>query len=208
MAEPPFSLPAPPLKEWERADKLNIELIGYGWAEKRVMVRLHLPKDRDMDRIQLAVALMGRDIKHSKHWLCEFCGAPARETHFQNLSWHHLDPPRLIIYIHFVCDMDKAHVRAGLTTSHNMLNLAQGGAMGPMPSFDTFGQRPAGVAYPLAGSCGHCQRDETAGAGAGMMRCSGCKMTRYCGAECQKKDWKRHKVSCGMVYTVSFENWD
>lgn len=43
-------------------------------AEKRVMVRLHLPKDRDMDRIQLAVALMGRDIKHSKHWLCEFCG--------------------------------------------------------------------------------------------------------------------------------------
>lgn len=51
-------------------------------AEKRVMVRLHLPKDRDFDRIQLAVAIMGRDIKHSKHWLCEFCGTrPSRSVH-------------------------------------------------------------------------------------------------------------------------------
>ncbi|KAI0628641.1 hypothetical protein C8Q77DRAFT_360454 [Trametes polyzona] len=206
MAAQPLS---PPLKEWERADKLNIELIGYGWEEKRVMVRFHLPKDRDFDRIQLAVALIGRDIKHSKNWLCEFCGAPARETHFQNLSWHHLDPPRLIIYIHFVCDMEEQHVRAGLTASHEMLNLGNGGRMGPMPSFESFGKRPEGVTHPLAGSCACCERDETAAGGdAGLMRCSACRMTRYCGAECQRRDWKRHKVSCGMVYSITFENWD
>ncbi|KAJ7760073.1 hypothetical protein DFH07DRAFT_816803 [Mycena maculata] len=26
--------------------------------------------------------------------------------------------------------------------------------------------------------------------------CSGCKTARYCGAECQKKDWKTHKKDC------------
>ena len=27
-------------------------------------------------------------------------------------------------------------------------------------------------------------------------RCSGCKRARYCGAECQKGDWARHKAEC------------
>ncbi|KAH9848744.1 hypothetical protein C2E23DRAFT_417762 [Lenzites betulinus] len=233
-------LRSPPLKDWERADKINIECVGYGWQEKRVIVRFHLPKDRDVDRIQLATALMGRDIKHSKNWLCEFCGGlllsvlsahsllrrlgtvkiriymhtrtlgrPACESHFQNLSWHHLDPPRLVIYIHFVCAMEAPHVRQGLTQSHNTLNLMQGGAMGPMPAFETFGKRPAGTSYPLAGSCAACQRDDSAeGAGASLLRCSRCKMTRYCGVECQKSDWKRHKVACATIHSVNFENWD
>ncbi|KAJ7172843.1 hypothetical protein C8R43DRAFT_977680 [Mycena crocata] len=30
------------------------------------------------------------------------------------------------------------------------------------------------------------------------MRCSGCKGVQYCGAECQKKDWKTHKTDCGL----------
>lgn len=42
--------------------------------ERRVMVRFHLPKDRDTGRMQLALLFMGRDVKHSKNWLCEFCG--------------------------------------------------------------------------------------------------------------------------------------
>ncbi|KZV70197.1 hypothetical protein PENSPDRAFT_453921 [Peniophora sp. CONT] len=28
------------------------------------------------------------------------------------------------------------------------------------------------------------------------LRCSQCKFTTYCDAECQKKDWKAHKVVC------------
>ncbi|KAJ7141714.1 hypothetical protein C8R43DRAFT_1017061 [Mycena crocata] len=31
------------------------------------------------------------------------------------------------------------------------------------------------------------------------MRCSGCKLVRYCGAECQKKDWKPHKLDCASL---------
>jgi hypothetical protein len=26
--------------------------------------------------------------------------------------------------------------------------------------------------------------------------CEGCKVARYCGKECQKKDWKAHKKVC------------
>ena len=28
-----------------------------------------------------------------------FSGAPSRETHVQTLSWQHLDPPRLVVYV-------------------------------------------------------------------------------------------------------------
>lgn len=30
-------------------------------------------------------------------------------------------------------------------------------------------------------------------------RCSGCREARYCNAECQKADWKNHKVYCGQT---------
>ncbi|TFK96088.1 hypothetical protein BDV98DRAFT_597978 [Pterulicium gracile] len=30
----------------------------------------------------------------------------------------------------------------------------------------------------------------------GEMVCSKCKVVRYCGAKCQKKDWKKHKGVC------------
>ncbi|KAI0367430.1 hypothetical protein BV20DRAFT_1000672 [Pilatotrama ljubarskyi] len=223
-----FGIPKPPLKNWERADKLNVELVGYGWGEKRVIVRFHLPKDRDTERIQQATALMIRDVKHSKDWTCEWCGAPARESHVQNLSWNHLNPPRLVIYvrplplisasrscgtqrhipllqIHFVCDMDARHVREGVKVTHDYMNMLNFGGMGPLPPFP---KRPAGVTYPLAGSCARCERDESATNQDALKRCSKCKLTRYCGVECQKNDWPRHKVACGMVCSVNFENWD
>ena len=30
-----------------------------------------------------------------------------------------------------------------------------------------------------------------------LMKCSVCESVWYCGATCQKEDWKRHKVFCG-----------
>jgi hypothetical protein len=30
----------------------------------------------------------------------------------------------------------------------------------------------------------------------GINRCSGCRVVYYCGADCQKSDWRNHKVNC------------
>jgi hypothetical protein len=32
--------------------------------------------------------------------------------------------------------------------------------------------------------------------GAGVMKCTGCKHTRYCGEVCQLSHWKAHKADC------------
>ena len=45
-----------------------------------------------------------------------------------------------------------------------------------------------------AESCAHCGKK-----GAGFKRCSVCKQASYCGAACQKADWKRHKKDCAPV---------
>ena len=37
-------------------------------------------------------------------------------------------------------------------------------------------------------SCAHCGKQ-----GVGFQRCSVCKQVSYCGAECQKAGWRRHK---------------
>jgi len=42
-----------------------------------------------------------------------------------------------------------------------------------------------------AESCAHCGKH-----GTGFKRCSVCKQASYCGAACQKADWKRHKKDC------------
>ena len=33
-----------------------------------------------------------------------------------------------------------------------------------------------------------------------LKKCSGCKVARYCGINCQKNDWARHKPLCRNVY--------
>jgi tetratricopeptide (TPR) repeat protein len=39
--------------------------------------------------------------------------------------------------------------------------------------------------------CRRCRKE------AKLMKCAVCEKVKYCGAQCQKEDWKRHKVFCG-----------
>ena len=43
------------------------------------------------------------------------------------------------------------------------------------------------IKYPC--DFGNCQKD-------GSKRCSICKTVHYCSTECQKKDWKEHRILC------------
>ncbi|KAF7317441.1 MYND-type domain-containing protein [Mycena chlorophos] len=62
---------------------------------------------------------------------------------------------------------------------------------------------PAGVAFPstsdpaeiVHAKCAVCAKDE-AEIGAAMQQCSGCKLVCYCSTDCQKLDWKSHKIKC------------
>ena len=35
-----------------------------------------------------------------------------------------------------------------------------------------------------------------------LLKCSGCKVVKYCSRECQKKDWARHKKDCKKLATM------
>ena len=41
----------------------------------------------------------------------------------------------------------------------------------------------------IAKVCGHCGNSEN------LKTCNRCRLTRYCGPECQKADWKKHKAT-------------
>lgn len=45
--------------------------------------------------------------------------------------------------------------------------------------------------------CAYCKKISSASDE--FKRCSRCKQTHYCSADCQKKDWKTHKVLCVML---------
>lgn len=44
--------------------------------------------------------------------------------------------------------------------------------------------------------CDGCKKDSS-WFSAGLMKCSGCNTKFYCSRDCQKKDWKLHKKTCG-----------
>ena len=50
---------------------------------------------------------------------------------------------------------------------------------------------------PLTGKCSVCDAESTS-------RCAGCFAVFYCGADCQKRDWRAndHKARCAKPYRV------
>ncbi|KAJ0403789.1 hypothetical protein ATCC90586_003781 [Pythium insidiosum] len=56
------------------------------------------------------------------------------------------------------------------------------------------GERLALMENPELRRCAFC--DKKAPKGSELKRCTRCKCTFYCGAECQRSHWKDHKISC------------
>ncbi|KAM0327214.1 hypothetical protein ACHAQA_006348 [Verticillium albo-atrum] len=44
--------------------------------------------------------------------------------------------------------------------------------------------------------CSSCGATEAKGTGGPLKKCSRCQTAKYCGAECQKKDWRTHRGEC------------
>ncbi|KAI0821826.1 hypothetical protein BC628DRAFT_1328573 [Trametes gibbosa] len=196
-SQPPADVP---LKDWERADKVNLEVLTYGWEGKMATIRLHLPMDRDMQRLHDATRNLIRDVKHSRFWKCEFCGRPARETQVQTATWVRVTPPRMAMYIHHICDHDRRSCFGDMEAVHKAMLRLDDRPETPLPRPP---RKNAGEAFPLSGSCAGCEEDESMDKT--MRRCGGCKLTRYCSVACQRKDWSRHKSTCKQVHSVTFD---
>ncbi|KAF9015927.1 hypothetical protein BDZ89DRAFT_962340 [Hymenopellis radicata] len=154
-------------------------------------------KHRFMQQYLFNIAL---DCKHSRNWRCEFCKKQARETVWMTASWMHLSPPRMVCYVHNICDSAHGECHEKLAA----LNEEMGRATGCPPNALPRSEVPAGrTEYPLSASCAHCERDETAQRNT-LKQCMRCKVTRFVLADCQRPDWPRHKDFCKAVEDVKW----
>jgi hypothetical protein len=58
---------------------------------------------------------------------------------------------------------------------------------------DLFGDGEETAAAPVR--CNNCGRGGTEN-GSELRVCNGCRKVKYCGVQCQKEDWKKHKAAC------------
>ena len=65
--------------------------------------------------------------------------------------------------------------------------------LGIPPPINYAPARPGPSQDPLCSACAKCKQVKK------VMKCSGCKLIRYCGRDCQKADYARHKVVCKAV---------
>ncbi|CAL1697241.1 unnamed protein product [Somion occarium] len=164
-------------------DDAQIEAFGELPRRVEVKFKARIPDTgllQDQARLdtwgQLYTHSVYADLKHSQDWRCAFCDKPARESSSSFASWMHLRPPRMNIFVHLLCD---ASGPCGEEARDAVLTL---NASPPL----RFGQT-----YPQAASCVSCQSEESAHSD--LQRCSKCKLSRYCGVDCQRADWGRHK---------------
>ncbi|EPQ50608.1 hypothetical protein GLOTRDRAFT_133720 [Gloeophyllum trabeum ATCC 11539] len=119
------------------------------------------------------------DVKHSNNWNCQFCGLPARETNCYSMSYPHLDPPKMTVYIRFMCNQENPPCKLGLEMTSRMMTVASGHTRPPANPFRVRPGPPPKGRFPLAASCCYCKAEMTTAMN--LRRCAGCKLTRYCG---------------------------
>ncbi|KAJ7693982.1 hypothetical protein B0H16DRAFT_1351964 [Mycena metata] len=140
---------------------------------------------------------IGRDMKHTRNWRCEFCKKHTRETVWMNSSWIHLTPPKINSYVHSIRDADKGPCYEQLRGFEAQVALMTGFPPSgpPLPKTQK--------SYPMSASCIVCN-NEASESRKNLKQCGRCELTRYCSIECQREDWKRHKECCKAVKEVKW----
>ncbi|KAI0641405.1 hypothetical protein C8Q79DRAFT_990710 [Trametes meyenii] len=181
-------MPLRPLDFWERADKVNLVVLSFGWQGKCSIVRMHLPMDHDVQRLHDATRGLMRDVKHSRNWRCEFCGDFSRETQVQTVTRASVNPPRVIMSMHHICDHDKDACFKQMEKIHQEVQRLEGLPPSPLPRPPRKPLPPTKAynppktprrtdwTYPRAGSCAGCQTDSSL---LGVLQaCEKCHLTR------------------------------
>ncbi|KAG8926603.1 hypothetical protein FRC01_008646 [Tulasnella sp. 417] len=193
---------------------LRIESKWYGYDNARMEIDLAIPVLSEWlspENLRLAVGYAAdqfikamADAKSRHTFGCEFCGKPARENYLNIASYLHLPPkgtewnghpssgPFILILVHTVCKMSG---ECGNEAKKLSSELAQdtGTPETHIPEKNPVDE----TIYPLFGSCANCKTDDTAKKTLSV--CVKCKTAQYCGKDCQRADWPRHKESCKWV---------
>nr|GAT49188.1 predicted protein [Mycena chlorophos] len=164
--------------------KDNLMLLD-GWAQKSVMG-------------------IGFDMKHSQRWPCEICEEPARDVLFDPRPSLQPENPIVMLDIHHLCEARSGPCHTAVHESVRQRALAMGIPVPPPlpPASKSTAQSQASP----ASSCAKCQRESTSENGK-MMRCSRCKLTRYCSVDCHAQDWARHGKTCKMIQSVTWSGF-
>ncbi|KAK1229341.1 hypothetical protein PQX77_007595 [Marasmius sp. AFHP31] len=138
--------------------ELQVEAFAYGENGKRVEVKLHprVPEDRLGKPPQIGewgldfAKTLLHDVKHAEKWKCEFCGDHAKLPRVQAGFWTHLNPPRLVLYVHETCDKPNCAIQFDYI--HAQLS-AQPGTLSIIEVENT------NILPPVSGSCIKCAAD-------------------------------------------------
>ncbi|KAF9466899.1 hypothetical protein BDZ94DRAFT_1250060 [Collybia nuda] len=115
-------------------DTLILTVFVYGPKESRVEVEMRpkIPPDvqGNLQKLeawsQEVVFTGGMDVKHSNRWDYEICNKPARETIYNVASWIHLPEPRIVLYIHQICEAGISPCNFILEAQHRRITQEMG----------------------------------------------------------------------------------
>ncbi|KAJ6614201.1 hypothetical protein B0H10DRAFT_2045878 [Mycena sp. CBHHK59/15] len=145
------------------------------------------------------------DLKHTRSWGCELCGKPSRETFWNVIHWTPFPEPLMIVWGFALCSAKSEcnELMRLRDVKYLVRQQLPPHFMSPPPApllLNTpIENRLGGFVAPSSSSCAGCHEEET---GISMNKCSGCQLTRYCSANCQRGDWPRHKKMCKAVQEV------
>ncbi|KAK7064396.1 hypothetical protein R3P38DRAFT_41119 [Favolaschia claudopus] len=186
------------------------DILVYGFERRHLKVTLKsvMPSTVHVNNMQSWIVQFARDLatdtKHSGKWLCAHCGKPARETQFDIMSYLHLESrPHLTIYVTQVCEAKDGPCDRAAKAESDVWRRQAG--FPPNPPNSTRNINP--MVQPLSRSCALCHRDPSEAPEMKLKRCSRCRLTRYCGVECQKADYNRHRRICKSVVSLEYDKW-
>ncbi|KAJ6604447.1 hypothetical protein DFH09DRAFT_1122728 [Mycena vulgaris] len=186
--------------------ELNITAFGFEGRHVKINMRPSIPS---IDTVQAQSWTRGfvlelvKDVKHSGKWRCSQCGNPARDIQIDIISWLHVPEPKMIIYIHQLCENKDGPCDRAAKAESDIWRRQAG--QPPNPPNSTRNINP--VEQPLSRSCAQCHRDPNDPPELKLKRCSRCRLIRYCSVECQKADYQRHKTICKRVVGIEYGKW-
>ncbi|KAJ6509325.1 hypothetical protein C8R47DRAFT_1098310 [Mycena vitilis] len=187
--------------------QFTVEITAYGFEGRHVKIQMESVIPPGVS-VQAWLPEFARafcpDIKHSGKWLCSECGKPARDAQYDIMSWLHLPEPKLVIYVHQLCETKDGPCDRSAKAESDLWRREAGHP--PNPPNSTRNINP--VDQPLSRGCVHCHRDPFEAPKVKLKRCGRCKLTRYCSVGCQTADWNRHKSVCKSITGIEYGKWD